>query len=168
MNVRTKRSGPTTRQRVLACVQAKPGIYKNKLCREMGLSWGTVTYHVAVLARRRQVRIVTLGKEARLFAVDVPERHLRWLAALSEEASVPILVRLSERPGASVADLSASLGFSHKILRRHLTLLTEEGLVAHDGQSRRRYHVDAQEALDLVQPRDPGDAPAGRPGDLRP
>lgn len=96
------------------------------------------------------VRTYSRSKEVRLFPAATPEKHLRWLSALSEGASAPIIAEIRERPGASVGDLNATLGLSRKIIRRHLTLLEGEGLIAHEGDNHRRYRLGRHDGIERL------------------
>ena len=135
------RNGERSRQRILEQVQKDPGVIKSALCRHLGLGWGTVSHHLRILAREGRIVSYGIGKEVRLFAGGLGETQARWLSVLGGGPAASIVDQLKERPGLRLAELSASIGVSRKVIRRHLAVLDEEGLIGHDGEVRPRYHL---------------------------
>jgi predicted transcriptional regulator len=152
--VSPERDGELTRARILAHIEGDPGVHKSALCRELGLGWGTVCYHVRVLGESGHINAFTHGREVFLFPGRVAEQQMRWIAALREDVGKHILDELGQQPGSRLKDLSESLGRSRKVIRRHLTLLDEAGLVDRRGQHQARYSLP-----------DPGDELPGWDGD---
>jgi len=119
-----------TRQRVLDRIAREPGIHKSALQRDLGLGWGTISYHLEGLRRAGLVKSLTRGRQVRIFPAGVPESQMRWLAALREDVPQGIVGRLAQDPGTGLGELAADLGVSRRLIRRHLTSLAEDGIVA--------------------------------------
>ena len=100
-----------------------------------------MSHHLKVLARQKRIVSYGIGKEVRLFTGGLGEGHARWLSVLGDWPASGIVDRLRETPGQRLVDLSSSLGISRKVIRRHLTLLDEEGLVRNDGEAHPRYRL---------------------------
>ncbi len=142
--------GAPTRQAVLDRITQNPGIHKSALQRELGLGWGTISYHLDVLRRQGHVKTMPQGRQLRVFPMAVPDEHMRWLSALREEVPQGILSSLAEKPGACIEEITADLGLSRRAVRRHLNLLAAQGLVnASQGLARDRFWID--EGQDLVR-----------------
>ncbi|MHB8632845.1 MAG: ArsR family transcriptional regulator [Thermoplasmatota archaeon] len=142
------KEGPATRDLVLGLVEREPGIHKSALKRELGLGWGTISYHLEMLRRRGAIKMRAQGRQVGVFPSRVPDGHMPWLAALREAVPQGILTRLAERPEARIDELSEDLGLSRRIVRRHLTDLTAQGLVRGPlGVSRNRFRLGEGDAL---------------------
>ncbi len=125
-------------------MEQQPGIHKSALCRSIELGWGTVSHHLRVLEQTKQIQMVTMAREVHVFPSGVPEQHMRWLATLRQGAGGAIVGALRGHPGAGLKELSEALGASRKVIRRHLTLLDEQGLVRQDGNHRPRYSLTSR------------------------
>jgi predicted transcriptional regulator len=145
------RDGPATRARILEFIRANPGLHKSEVCRQLGLSWGTVGYHMRALESSGLVKPMAERREVRFFAAGTPERHMRWIAALRQAQGTDVLGSLARSPGRGIAELSRELLTSRKVVRRHLTTLDEAGILADDGGARPRFLLGDDEALLLAR-----------------
>lgn len=100
-----------------------------------------MSHHLAVLAREERITSYQVGKEVRLFPAAVGAKQARWLSVLGDGPAASIVDHLKDRPGSRLVELSNTLGVSRKVIRRHLALLDEEGLVVRQGDARPRYHL---------------------------
>jgi DNA-binding transcriptional ArsR family regulator len=132
-----------TRQRLLALVAAQPGINKSRLCAGLGVAWGTVAYHVHILATAGLVEVEAVGREVNLFPRGLSEGQRRLLKVLREPTALQVVEALGLVRETGLQDLSAQLGVSRKIVRRHLVQLLEAGLVQDKGTRRARYALVA-------------------------
>lgn len=137
-------AGPRgTRERLLALVRASPGLHKSALCAESGLAWGTVDYHLRVLARKGLVTTHQAGRETRCFPGDLAPRQTAQMAALADGTGSRIAFVLRHCPGQGVGELSQQLGLSSKVVRLRLLRMVEEGMVERVGTHRPRYSIGA-------------------------
>lgn len=168
--------GSRTRQAVLDCIVRSPGIHKSELQRQLGLGWGTVSYHLDVLRRDGRVKMMERGRQVALFATDVPDEHMRWLAALRSDVPNGILHHLAQRPQARIEEMVVDLGLPRRIVRRHLRDLAQQGLVSEpQGLLRNRFSLEDAATLDglgaprrQVQGRAQGEGKELRDGDGEP
>lgn len=139
------RNGEASRQRILDVVMRNPGATKSEICRELNLGWGTVSHHLVVLRRQELLTSYAVGKEVRVFAAAIGDRHARYLAVLGDGAAAGIVDELRDNPGSRLVDLSQALGVSRKVIRRHLTILGGEGILVRSGEGRPRYALRRRE-----------------------
>ena len=132
-----------TRQRLLALVAAQPGINKSRLCAGLGVAWGTVAYHVHILATSGLIDVEAVGREVNLFPRGLSESQRRLLKALREPTALQVVEALGLVRETGLQDLSAQLGVSRKVVRRHLAQLLQAGLVQDKGTRRARYALVA-------------------------
>lgn len=138
----SKLRDPTAKQNsILAIVAQRPGIHKSEICRSLGLSWGTLSYHLRRLKARGEMVIVASGRETRLFPPRIPQAQFQMLARLHNPVDAAIIGQLSGAPTLRADDLSANLGLSLQVIRRHLATLVHEGLVTPDGDYARRFQL---------------------------
>ena len=133
------RDGEATRVRIQAAVAASPGINVRQLCQRLELAWSTVAYHLGVLRHRQAIHVVKDGRDLQLFAGDVPQGVRSALRVLRDDDAERVLAEVLANPNQGVYGLSASLGMSHKVVRKHLTRLRDAGLVEKLGEYRPRY-----------------------------
>ncbi|MCA1810596.1 MAG: ArsR family transcriptional regulator [Halobacteriales archaeon] len=133
------RDGEATRVRIQAAVAASPGINVRQLCQRLDLAWSTVSYHLGVLRHRQAVHVTKDGRDLHLFAGDVPHGVRTALRVLRDDDAERVLGAVLANPNQGVYGLSASLGLSHKVVRKHLARLKDAGLVEKLGEYRPRY-----------------------------
>lgn len=138
------RDGPATRQEIINTLQREPGLTKSQLCRRLQLSWGTISHHIAILEQDRAlVRKRVLGSR-RLFLPNVSE-DTAVLHELARNPLVPpLLASVRENPGIGIQALAASLSVNRRVIRRHLNLLIESGLMAQTRHYRPRFYLVEQ------------------------
>jgi len=139
--------GEGNRSRILQRISDEPGIHKSELCRELNLGWGTINHHLRILEGRNEIEIEPGSRESRIFPADVPSRHKRWLALLRDDTNAAIVEFLAGAGALPVPEVAAALNRSTKVVRRHLTLLGQAGLVQQDGRAYRA----ADRALERVE-----------------
>lgn len=135
------RNGEATRRRIMAAIAQNPSLNKSELCEVVGLAWNTVGYHLRVLAQRGAVRVDDRGWDHGVFVATVPAGHRGWLRALHDENCSRILGELLREPPLGVYELSNRLGYSRKVIRRHLNRLIDDGVAEKLGESRPRYRL---------------------------
>lgn len=128
-----------TREHLLMQVREEPGLTKTELCKRVGLAWGTVYYHVNRLQKAGIVNVIEDGSSTRVFDACIPSEDMRLIGSLRREYSKNIVRFLSQNGGIQMCDLVKDLGVSRKIVRRHLSALSESGALQRGEGSRPRY-----------------------------
>jgi predicted transcriptional regulator len=160
MFLAARRDGAASRARILAAVQADPGLHISLVAERTGLSWHTTMYHLKLLERRRLVQVDKGGRERRAFPAGLPAVHRTWLAAMRLAEAGDVLRLLLRDPRQSIPGLSRRMGHSEKVVRRQMAHLAEAGLVHRRGQMRPVYEVSraaAPELAEWLRSRRPGD-----------
>jgi len=115
-----------TRGQIFGYIRVHPGDTYTDIKRNLGLTNGTLTYHLDVLAKQGFVRAVVRGSRKMFFPLDVrPPEDGGGLAEIQRR----LLGALVEAPGIAIADLAASLGISRQLALYHTRLLAGQGLV---------------------------------------
>ena len=114
-----------TRGEIYAYVRLNPGDTYADIKRNLGLSTGPLTYHLAVLEREELIRSVLRGSRKLFYPRDVqiPENG-GGLHALQTR----ILTALREDPGIAVNELAAALGVSRQVALYHVRKLVRADL----------------------------------------
>lgn len=137
-------SGDETRERICEAVRRQPGIHKSALKEELGLGWGTIVYQLQVLCERGVLRTWSRGRHVHVFPANFAPDRLRWLSALYNAPAAAIITRLAAMPGQSVQVLARTIGVSTRVLRRHIAVLRDEGIVRCDEGLRPRYWLTTE------------------------
>lgn len=146
-----RRDGAASRSRILASVQADPGVHVSQLAQEAALSWHATIYHLRLLERQGLVQVEKGGRERRAFPTGVPDAHRAWLAAMHLGDAVEVLRALLQDPRQTIPDLSRRMGHSEKVVRRQVANLSHAGLVQRHGQLRPVYEVNRTAEPDLAE-----------------
>ncbi len=132
----------SARQEILDAIEQFPGIHKTALCKEVGLAWGTICYHIDSLVKSGLVSAMTTGREMHLFPPTVAPERMRWLTALRSDVARMLVEILRRRPEATIQDFSNLTGASRKVVGRQIAKLQEAGLVINKGTRRPRFSLD--------------------------
>jgi DNA-binding transcriptional ArsR family regulator len=135
------RDGDQTRRRILAAIAQRPSLNKSELCEAVGLAWNTVGHHLRILSKRGLVKVAYRGWDHGVFAATVPVSHRGWLRALHDPDCARVLRELLRDNPLGVYELSNRLGHSHKVIRRHLNRLIDDGVAERLGEARPRYRL---------------------------
>ncbi|HEX2065569.1 MAG TPA: ArsR family transcriptional regulator [Candidatus Thermoplasmatota archaeon] len=144
------RDGEETRRRIQVAVSSSPGINVRQLCQRLGLAWSTVAYHLSILRHRQALHMGKQGRDLVLFSADVPPTVRMMLRVLRDDDAERVLGAILAMPNQGVYRLSAELGLSHKVVRKHVGRLCDAGLVEKLGEYRPRYRT-TQEADRIVE-----------------
>jgi len=134
-------NGEGSRERILATIQAAPGIHTGELTRATSVSWGNLAHHLRVLEGEGLVLRKRFGSRTCYFLPAVPEADRALQVARRQEVTSLILDALGSRPGAMVGDLASATGARPSAVSRHLHHLIEEGLVRSVDPAGQRFEV---------------------------
>lgn len=140
-------AGEVTRQpvrrRILEALAESNGLTTQELRRRVGVGWGTINHHLAVLERNGKVLHVRSGRNQTWMGSDTRPEHVTHLAALGVPQLRRIYDALVDRPGQTQADLARHLGLDPSTVNHHARRLTGLGLVRRE-RAGRRIHLYAQ------------------------
>ncbi|MFO1533473.1 MAG: winged helix-turn-helix transcriptional regulator [Thermoplasmatota archaeon] len=125
--------GDGTRERILAAVQAEPGIHTSELTRATGVTWGNLAHHLRILESQGHLAKGVHGSRTCYFAPSVPERERALLVARRNEVSSLILDALGREGGLMQQEIVRRTGARTSTVERYLHHLVEEQLVRPDG-----------------------------------
>jgi predicted transcriptional regulator len=132
---------PGTRDRIVAIIEQGPGLNKSDLCERSGLAWGTIHYHLKILQREGRIQVLSTPWEALHFVAGLPPVEMAWIAALREKQRQELAERIGQVGGLRAAELARGLGWSRKVIGRHLTALGRAGVLEKRGERQAVYNL---------------------------
>lgn len=122
--------GQGSRRRIADAVAAKPGVHMRELQRGLGMSAGTLEYHLHVLVREGVLAQRRQGRYTRYYvAAQVGRREKDVLALLRQEVPRRICAQLLMKPDQSHGELLAHFALAPSTLSFHLKKLVQGELV---------------------------------------
>jgi predicted transcriptional regulator len=128
-----------TREAIASLVVEHGGLHKSEICRQTGRGWGTIGYHLSVLAKEDRIRLEPHGQMLWAFKPGITEEDRRLIVTLSEQGRNQLLDELSKRDVATIRELSNSLSESQKVVRTHVSHLMAVGAVERTGERPHKY-----------------------------
>lgn len=134
-----EREGEGSRARIMDILRRNPGMNKTRLCKAVGLSWATTTYHLKRLKSQGAVDLQRHGRRDVLcFPVSVPAKYRAWLSTMHDEKAIRALGALGDDE-AGVRELARRVGLSESAMRRRLERLHGDGILSKRGKLRPVY-----------------------------
>jgi DNA-binding MarR family transcriptional regulator len=118
------------RGRIFEVIRKKPGITYNAIRRDLGISNGSLAYHVYTLQREGFVKSVPEGPYRRFFTMDEPVSRA---GVLVSELQKKILDLLAVEPGISQSIIANRLGTSPQSVNYNVSRLVRKGMVRLEG-----------------------------------
>lgn len=115
------------RARILERVRAEPGIQQERLAGDVGVAWGTIRYHLHVLARHGFVETRTEGRYRLVYLRTAPPAPIASVRARGRAFDVYELLR--EGGAASAPEVASRLRLAPQLVYYHLATLRRLGLV---------------------------------------
>ncbi len=142
-----------TRKRIYEVVERHPGASARDIQRIAGLAWGETAYHLDQLTRSGALRRERGGRRDYYFRPDMTWEDRRLLRALRSETQRRLLLALKDRPGRTIAQLTAECDLSLSTTAFHLRGLVGSGLVegVRDGNSRSYRLARPERFVDLLR-----------------
>ena len=122
------------RAAVMDAVEADPGRPITEVAESADVNLSTARYHVRVLQQEDMLMRVPMRGRKRLFPAFTEDPEL--LAALSDEATAPIVDALGDLEPATVGALADELGKSPSTVTHHLQRLEADGVVVRERDGR--------------------------------
>lgn len=123
------------RERIEIELSARPGLWKSKLGRRVGTSWGNLTHHLDNLMESGRITEEWIGGKVHYFPSSVPAEQRRPLAAMQQDNAGEI-VELIQSGRNRLVELEEAMGLSRKKIRSQLKHLIQAGLVEVHGVHR--------------------------------
>jgi len=115
------------RARLIAAIEAQPGIHFNELARLVNQARGSVRHHLQILETAGLVKQVHSGRYSCLYLADV--RHEPGNVVRKSEVARRLESMVRDHPGMTAADASRTLGVTYGAAAYHLRRMAEAGLV---------------------------------------
>lgn len=124
-----------SRRRIFEHVVANPGSYLREIQRDLGLSMGSLEYHLGRLAEARLVAVVE-GEQKRFFPTAVPPLERRYVALLRQASCRHVVLVLLERGFATAPEMQRATGLPRGTVTYYLAKLEAAGLASAAHESR--------------------------------
>ncbi|MBP2145923.1 putative transcriptional regulator [Methanofollis sp. W23] len=141
------------RWQIFSCIGKNPGISATEIATAIGVSRGTVHYHLTHLQDRSLIHKIVKGKAVGYFAytdrLDTDEEQI--LLHFKNTTKKNLLSVLRKTPGISQSEVAEAVEVSRPTVSWHMERLINDGLVeAKKAKGRVRYRLthDALELLD--------------------
>ena len=119
----------STRMQIYNLIQTDPGIYFREICDRLGLSIGTVQYHLDLLVRKKRVVEKQDGRYIRYFeAKKYAQIEMRMISFLKHSTTRQILIALQASP-CTHKELTGLLGISSQALTWQMNRLRKTGFI---------------------------------------
>ncbi|MHB8634200.1 MAG: thrombospondin type 3 repeat-containing protein [Thermoplasmatota archaeon] len=129
--------GNSTRARIMARIEAQPGIHYQGLVRALDVASGIAQHHLRVLLEAGLVRAASTGRERRYFAVRASVTGApRAPEALLSPRAQAILAYVAQNAGASLAAVARAVDAPSTKVSRHAQRLAKAGLLRLDRTGR--------------------------------
>jgi predicted transcriptional regulator len=126
---RSRLLGHPLRAKLLALVEAEPGIHLEAAQMQLGASAGTVAHHVRLLGKSGLLREARDGRFHRLYPPDADAARIARDAALRPERSAAFYALVQRQPGIGLREAARQLGVPASSLQWHASRLAAAGLV---------------------------------------
>lgn len=125
------------RLRMYGIVHQHPGISSTRLASELGISWGTLAYHLTRMERADLVHTRRAGRRRLVFPSRGHEVDEEDVVLLKEGTSRRIALLVAERPDLDIQAIQNALGITARAAYHNVKRLRDAGLV--EGRYPRKY-----------------------------
>ncbi|MDD3621673.1 MAG: winged helix-turn-helix transcriptional regulator [Methanofollis sp.] len=141
------------RWQIFSCIKKNPGVTATEIATAMGVSRGTVHYHLTHLQDRSLINKIAKGKTIGYFVynekLDTAEEEI--LLHLKNTTKKNLLSALRETPGISQSEVAEVVEVSRPTVSWHMEQLIRDGLVeVKKAKGRVRYWL-THDALDMLE-----------------
>lgn len=131
-------------RRVIHFIRDHPGCHLRRIRNELGISMGTVQYHLARLEKAGRIASNRHGLFRYYFPIGVfQDNEKNLLEILSQETARDILIFIIEQKNPTQTDIVARIGVSAASVSWHLNRLTELGVITEVKEGKyKRYQLN--------------------------
>lgn len=138
-------------ERILRFIEVNPGCHLRQLKRELGLSMGTVQYHLNHLERTGRIISERFNLHRYYFSSGVFKANERnILKILNQKTSRQILMFILERKRPTQTDIADHLGIASASVNWHIKRLLELGIIFESREGKFRRYQLAVEPKDII------------------
>jgi len=120
------------RERVYSHIRDHPGDHLSEIARQLGFDIKTIVYHINVLQREREIRIIKGSKFVQCYLRGEKVDH-------RTPAQRRIMAFIADNPGLSFGELRTGTKMKERTLRQHLKMLDPDLHVRKDGKYKRYF-----------------------------
>ena len=130
--------GSPTREIALRIVAGEPGIPLTRLRARLGVSWGTLFYHLQILVARGRIRILRQGRRRLAFTSQpvVSEASIVAAGVLEGRTALRIARAIRAHPDARIHELAAATGETQRVVYYHVRRFLQAGVVTRSSPTR--------------------------------
>ncbi|MCS6767993.1 MAG: hypothetical protein RMJ59_05635 [Candidatus Nitrosocaldus sp.] len=114
---------------VLNTIKSMPGIRYMELKRLTGLSYGTLTYHLAMLEREGSIRVMRTSRKSRYYPSGVDDLEADVIDCIRSRTCKDVLAVILEHGIATLDMLSKLLNKAKTTVKYHVDRLKYKGIV---------------------------------------
>ena len=138
-------------KRVIQFIQDHPGCHLRRIRSELGISMGTVQYHLARLERDGRIVSNRHGLFKYYFPIGVfQDNEKNLLEVLSQETSRDILIFIIEQKNPTQTDIAERIGVSAASVSWHVSRLAELGVISEIKEGKYKRYLLNGDPRDLV------------------
>lgn len=126
---RAQVAGHDVRGRIVALVQAEPGLHESEAARRLGISHTLAQYHVRMLAEFGLVEVRKFGGRKCLFAAGQMGRAEKTLVLAEKGRGAQVVDIVASQPGIGQRELARALGIRESSVKWHLDRLEQNQVV---------------------------------------
>lgn len=126
-------------------VQETGGIHKSAISKKLGIPWGPTGFHLSKLSRNKEILLEYHDGLLWAFPPNLKLSDRQRRAKVNRGPRRRLMGIIGSRRQATIAELSAELQASRKVVRTHLSHLMRAGVVNRGGGRPHTYHLDVEE-----------------------
>lgn len=120
-----------TRQMIYQYISTHPGTYLREIVNVLGMSIGSVEYHLNYLKDRNIVTCISEGKEKRYYLTNIDAKHKRLLAILGNDTRIKIVLFILQNNNlATHKEILTELKLKPSTLSFHLKKLIKKNILS--------------------------------------
>lgn len=127
------------RSKIISCILEDPGIHFNELLRRVGISAGTLAWHLDILETYKVIRKIRIGQYLVYFSYLDENPFSKMDPKISKSrTTLEVLQLISDHPGLYQNQIAKRLDLNHKTVKYHLDKLLEVDLIYSERKGRHR------------------------------
>ncbi|PKK85846.1 MAG: hypothetical protein CVT48_03675 [Thermoplasmata archaeon HGW-Thermoplasmata-1] len=134
------------RRTIYELLKKNPGLSQSEVQKIIGVGWGTVRHHLAVLEREGYIKFAVCSRKKKCFPCDIPPAERKRMCVLSDTANRDIVEIIRGNLGITQSGIVAATEFSQSTISCHLRELESAGIVRRERKGRWSHFYPAAES----------------------